>query len=202
LLVVTYSAVALVRFGTGGDATWAGDEVDLEPELVADLDALVDSLDPVIERCALSCGEAPQDATGTLVLLEEDDEWLGVLRVQDLDVRVFISDRRAVLTSELAERFFADAVGVDPVGVSDVAGLLTDDLDLPAAPDTGTSEPLDSDRPRIEPAGDAELLSDLGTSAAELLALSNAGGRLPADVLTAIADAAGAGEVLEELRGG
>ncbi len=53
-----------------------------------------------------------------------------------------------------------------------------------------------------EPVGEAGLLTDLGTSADDLLALCAEEGRLPADVLTEVCERAGCLDVLEGLRDG
>jgi putative tRNA adenosine deaminase-associated protein len=192
---VSHTAAALVRFGAGPDAHWGGSDLDLTD--LDDVDALVDALDDVVDRSALLVGEDATKAGSVVVLVEEDDEWLGVLRVDDRDVRVFLSDRRAVLTSEIAERFFADAAGVEIVEPDQ----LEDEEDVITSLEPGAELP-DSERPEFEPGGDVDLLADLGTPAARLLALCSQEGVLPADVIAQLADTAGAGIVLEELRGG
>jgi putative tRNA adenosine deaminase-associated protein len=157
---VSYFAAAVVRV----DGAWTARELDLGE--VDDLEELT---------------EAMRDLDGgglALLLLEQDDEWLGVVRVEgDEDPRVFLSDRRAV-------------------EVSEVAALLWEEE---------PHEPLDSDeeegtRPVAEPVGDAALLSDLGTSAERLLSLCAEKGMLPGDVLTAVGERAGFLEVLDDLR--
>src|SRR5919112_216261 len=99
------------------------------------------------------------DAKGpALLLLEQDDEWLGVVRVDgDDDPRVFLSDRRAVEVSEVAAMIW--------------------DAD-PAVPVEGDEED-EGTRPVAEPVGDAGLLADLGTPAETLLALCADVGMLP-----------------------
>ncbi|MDP9407621.1 MAG: tRNA adenosine deaminase-associated protein [Actinomycetota bacterium] len=156
-----YLAVSLARTERG----WTARELDLGD--VEDLDTLTDLL-----RDAVGDGPGPG-----LLLLEENDEYLAVVRVDDKgDPRVFLSDRRAV-------------------GGSEVASLLADaDLELPD-PDE------ESNRPAAEPAGDAGLLADLGTSGERLLVLCTEEGLLPADVLTALAEDCGFVEELEQVRG-
>ena len=118
-------------------------------------------------------------ATGAL-FVEEDDEWFGVVRVEgDDDARVFLSDRRVLETSDLAGRLFADAL--PPV-------LPGDDDD-------------ESSRPEIEPAGDADLLADLGTSGGRVMELTAEEGLLPGDVIAALVESAGGTDVVEALRG-
>ncbi len=162
-----YFAAALARTARG----WTGEELDLSE--VEDLEQLADLL-----RDLTGDGAGP-----ALLLLEEDDEHLAVVRVDGgvggLDEpRVFLSDRRAVLASE-------------------VAAMLWEDTDAP------TDEEDDEDegtRPIAEPVGDTALLADLGTPAGDLVALCAEEGLLPADVLTALCERAGCDDVLESLR--
>ena len=162
-----YFAAALARTARG----WTGEELDLSE--VEDLEQLADLL-----RDLTGDGAGP-----ALMLLEEDDEHLAVVRVDGgvggLDEpRVFLSDRRAVLASE-------------------VAAMLWEDTDPP------TDEEDDEDegtRPIAEPVGDTALLADLGTPAGDLVALCAEEGLLPADVLTALSERAGCDDVLESLR--
>ena len=166
---MTYFAAALARTDDG----WTGRELDLAE--VEDLESLADEL-----RDLTGDGNGP-----ALLLLEEDDEYVAVVRVDGgasgLDEpRVFLSDRRAVQGSDVAALLWEDAP-LDEVG---------DDDD-----DEGT-------RPVADPVGDAALLADLGTPAGDLLDLCAEEGLLPADVLTGIADRAGFLDVLEGLREG
>ena len=164
---MTYFAAALARTDDG----WTGRELDLGE--VEDLEALAEEL---------------RDLTGdtdgpALLLLEEDDEYLAVVRVDggvgSLDEpRVFLSDRRAVQGSDVAAMLWEDA------------GPEEDDQE---DEDEGT-------RPVAEPVGDASLLADLGTSGDDLLDLCAQEGLLPADVLTGVAERAGFLEVLDGLR--
>lgn len=163
---MTYFAAALTRQDSG----WTGRELDLND--YDDLETLVDDL-----------RELSGETGPALLLLEEDDEYVGVVRVDggagSLDEpRVFLSDRRAVLSNG-------------------VASLLWED---------GEEDPVDDDdedegiRPVAEPVGDTTLLTDLGTPADELLALCAEEGLLPADVLTGVAERAGFLDVLDSLR--
>jgi putative tRNA adenosine deaminase-associated protein len=164
---VSYFAAALARTEGG----WTGEELDLAE--VEDLESLTDLLRDLT-------GDGPGPA---LLLLEENDEHLAVVRVDggssSLDeARVFLSDRRAVQAS-------------------DVAAMLWEDAEPPVDEEEDDEE---STRPIAEPVGDAALLTDLGTSADDLLSLCAEEGLLPADVLTAICERAGCDDVLEQLR--
>jgi putative tRNA adenosine deaminase-associated protein len=157
---VSYFAAALVR--TAG--TWTAGDLDLDA--VEDLEELAEALRDLD-------GDGP-----ALLLLEQDDEWLGVVRVEgDEDPRVFLSDRRAVHASEMAALIWEEQ----------------------------PEEVLDPDeeegiRPVAEPVGDAGVLADLGTSAEELLELCAHEGLLPGDVLSVVGERGGFLEVLDELR--
>lgn len=162
-----YFAVALARKASG----WTGQEVDLDE--VEDLDGITEIL-----RDMVSDSEGP-----ALLMLEENDEYLLAVRVDgDADPRSFISDIRAVETSELAAKFY-DVVTPEPV------------LDLDDDDDESAA------RPEGEPGGDDAIASDLGTSPQELLDLCAEEGNLPADVIYAVCERAGCAELLEELRG-
>ena len=166
---MTYFAAALARTDDG----WTGREVDLGE--VEDLETLADEL-----RDLSGDSDGP-----ALLLLEEDDEYVALVRVdggtRSLDEpRVFLSDRRAVLGS-------------------DVAAMLWEDGDEDDADDDEDDE---GTRPVAEPVGDAALLADLGTPADALLDLCAEEGLLPADVLTGVAERAGFLDVLDGLREG
>ncbi|MDX6215932.1 MAG: hypothetical protein QOG99_1516 [Frankiales bacterium] len=166
---MTYFAAALARTADG----WTGRELDLRD--VEDLESLAEELRDLVEE---------QNGGPALRLLEEDDEYVGVVRVDagDLDEpRVFLSDRRAVQASDVAAMLWEEA--------EDETDLDDDDED------EGT-------RPVAEPVGDPALLADLGTSSVVLLELCAEEGLLPADVLTGIAERAGFLEVLDSLRDG
>ena len=167
---MSYFAVALARTGE----SWTGVEVDLDE--LEDIEALTDLM-----RDLTGEGAGP-----ALLMLEEDDEYLAIVRVDGGSTglgepRVFLSDRRAVQNSDVAAMLWEEA---DPD--EDVE----DDDD-----DEGT-------RPVAEPVGDTELLADLGTPGGQLVDLCAEEGLLPADILTAVCERAGCADVLEELREG
>jgi putative tRNA adenosine deaminase-associated protein len=173
---VTYVATALARAGTG----WIGDELDLDD---------VDDLDGVVELLRAVVGD---DSDPALLFVEEDDEWFGVLRVDtDGDPRVFISDARVIATSEIAGMLGEAAVDSEPPDEP----VIDDDSTAEEDDDEGTSTDAD-------PAGDPNLLADLGTPGPQLLAMWAKEGQLPSDMITALCDAAGCLDVLDRLRGG
>lgn len=156
---MSYFAAALIR----SNGSWTGQELDLDG--MEDLEALTEALrdlDP----------EGP-----ALLLLEQDDEWLAVVRVDgDDDPRVFLSDRRAAQSSEVAALVWVEE------------------------PDEPTDDEDEGTRPVAEPIGDAALLADLGTPEDALLELCAHEGLLPADVLSAVGERAGFVDVLDGLR--
>ena len=166
---MSYFAAALARTEQG----WTGVELDLAE--VEDLEGLTDLM-----RDLSGDGDGP-----ALMLLDEDDEHLAVVRVDGgagslTEPRVFLSDRRAVSASE-------------------VAAMLWEDADLEKADDDDEDE---GTRAMAEPVGDAAVLADLGTPAETLLELCAEEGLLPADVLTTLCERAGCVDVLERLRDG
>lgn len=163
---MSYFATALARTDHG----WLGRELDLDE--VDDLDGLAESLREFA---------AEDSADAALLFVEEDDEWLGVVRVDGYaDARVFISDSRLARHSGLAT-LLADAVAVDRAA---------------AVADEETVKPLP------QPAGDVDLLEDLGTSGDRLLELCAEDALLPSDVIASLCERAGALEQLEALREG
>lgn len=145
---------------------------ELDLDDVEDLDTLADLLrDESADR-------------PVLMFLEEDDEYVAVVRVGAEggvgEPRVFVSDRRVVTHSQLAAMLLEEAV----------ADEVTDD-----------DQEDGSGRPVAEPAGDADLLADFGTPAADLLALCAQEGQLPGDIIGRLCERAGCLELLEELRG-
>ncbi|MEU7000308.1 tRNA adenosine deaminase-associated protein [Nonomuraea sp. NPDC046570] len=125
-------------------------------------------------------GDAVQESLGlagdelALLCVEVEDEWFAIVRYRgDDEPRVFLSDAQAGLTDPLGE-LFAEFAGVAP------------DKDTP---DLG-----------VRPAGDFELLSDLGVSKEELLELSMEEGVHPADILSVIAERLAFADELDRLR--
>jgi len=168
---VAYFAAALAR----SDGAWVGSEFDLDD--VEDLDQVVDML----RELAGDDSEGP-----ALLFVEEDDEWFGVVRVDgDNDPRVFVSDSRVVEQSRVAGILYEEAAAQPVV----------------EAEESEDDDDEESMRPAAEPAGDAELVADLGTSSARLLELCAEEGQLPADIITAICERAGCLAELDQLRG-
>ena len=159
------SAVAVTRTGS----TWNASDVDLDD--LETLDDLIDQLDTL--------DDSADDKALTVIFVEEDDEWLGLVRV-DVDTlrdpRVFLSDSRVLSTSTLAERLFGDALPV-------------------VVPEEEEDEDT-SGRPDAQPAGEPDLLTDIGTPGDVLVELCAEEGMLPSDVVATLCERAGCLDVL------
>lgn len=146
--------------------------------------------------------EASPDEDTVLVLIEQEDSWFGVVRIDgEEDPRIYVSDAAAAARSSYGEILLTDELlGRDP-GDDDAAADL-DALDLDGTEDGEDEEEEDDDDTTSGgsaeavphgPVGDAAVLDDLGVSEKELKSLSE-------DALTEIAEALGASEVLETVR--
>jgi putative tRNA adenosine deaminase-associated protein len=154
-----------------GGGRWLAEDADVD-----DCESLAD------------LGDLLRDADGDvrLLLIEQDDEYAAIIRLDsgEDDPRAFLSDGHAadsydvaaVVAEELSE------IGEEP---SEDAEL---DIDAPPAHDSA-------------PFGDADIVADLGTGAGDLLAMCAHAGTLPVDLLVAVCEKAGCGEVFETLRG-
>ncbi|GHE03594.1 tRNA adenosine deaminase-associated protein [Streptomyces alanosinicus] len=161
-------------------------------------DTELDDVETLSDLADLAREASPDDDT-VLVLIEQEDAWFGVVRVDgEDDPRIYVSDAAAAQRSAYGELLLTDELlGRDP-GADDVADL--DSLDLDGTED-GESESDEDDGEEGDagdavahsPVGDSEILSDLGVNGKELLALDG-------DALGTIADALGCTDVLESVR--
>ena len=188
---MSYFAAAVVRDIEG----WSAAEVSLTD--AADVEDVADRLRDV----------APA-ADVALLFVESDDAYLAILRLdQGEDLRVFGSDVAFAEESRLGALLLGDVgsplaeleavdvvVGIDDdsdIGESDIGE--SDEVAPGAAPIVDS--PADTD-----PAGDPELLADLGVPAAKLLGLCAQEGMLPSDITAEVCQAIGCGDEVEELR--
>jgi len=130
-------------------------------------------------------GDLLRDLPGDvrLLVIEEDDEYAAIIRLDDVDAepRAFLSDGHA------ADRYPMAAVVAEDL--AEVGGdELDDDEDAPPAHDSA-------------PFGDVDVVDDLGTTGADLIAMCEHQGTLPVDLLLAVCEKAGCGEIFEDLRG-
>jgi putative tRNA adenosine deaminase-associated protein len=160
---VSYFAAALARTPAG----WTAEELDLDG--LTDVDAVADRVRDV-----------DGEAETALLFVEEDDEYVAILRVDADDLRVFVSDSQAAESYPVAG-IFAGAVEEEPA---------------PSDLDDEEEDPPDS-----EPVGDADLLADLGTPRRDLIALVTHERTLPSDVISEVCERAGCLDELETLRG-
>ncbi|MES4887131.1 hypothetical protein [Streptomyces sp. NPDC096012] len=143
--------------------------------------------------------EASPDEDTVLVLIEQEDSWFGVVRVDgEEDPRIYVSDAAAAARSAYGELLLTDELlGREP-GADDGPDL--DALDLDGTED-GEDEDEDDEEEGVaedavphSPVGDSQILDDLGIGVKELRALD------ADDALNSIAEALGASEVLETVR--
>ncbi|MGW3973644.1 tRNA adenosine deaminase-associated protein [Streptomyces ardesiacus] len=145
--------------------------------------------------------EASPDEDTVLVLIEQEDAWFGVVRVDgEEDPRIYVSDAAAAARSSYGEILLTDELlGREP-------GEDGDDLDALDLDGTEDGESDDEDGGDGSdaaagsgeavphgPVGDAEILDNLGMSEKELRSMSG-------DAVGVIAEALGALDVLETVR--
>jgi putative tRNA adenosine deaminase-associated protein len=184
--VTVYFAALLARTEDG----WEASDTELD-----DVETLSDLADLAREA-------SPDDDT-VLVLIEQEDAWFGVVRVDgEEDPRIYVSDAAAAARSSYGEILLTDELlGREPG--EDVPDL--DALDLDGTED-GEDDDAEEDDPDTAaaaastegtvphgPVGDGGILDDLGVSQKDLRSLSQ-------DAVNEIAEALGASEVLETVR--
>ncbi|MEU0578016.1 hypothetical protein ABZ465_12115 [Streptomyces griseoincarnatus] len=144
--------------------------------------------------------EASPDEDTVLVLIEQEDGWFGVVRVDgEEDPRIYVSDAAAAARSSYGEILLTDELlgrepgddgpdldALDLDGTED--GEPDDDEDADGAPYTASGESVPHG-----PVGDAQVLEDLGVTEKELRSMTQ-------DAVSEIAEALGASEVLETVR--
>ncbi|MEU5040882.1 tRNA adenosine deaminase-associated protein [Streptomyces griseorubiginosus] len=178
-----YFAALLARTEDG----WEASDTELD-----DVETLSDLADLAREASA-------EDDT-VLVLIEQEDAWFGVVRIDgEEDPRIYVSDAAAAARSSYGEILLTDELlGREP-GDDDPD---LDALDLDGTEDGEDDEDEDDDTTSgggsaeavpHGPVGDATVLDDLGVSEKELKSLSE-------DAVNEIAEALGASEVLETVR--
>ncbi|MFB7515773.1 hypothetical protein [Streptomyces sp. NPDC056144] len=143
--------------------------------------------------------EASDDDT-VIVYIEQEDAWFGIVRIDgEEDPRIYVSDAAAAARSSYGEILTREILGDD-------LDAELDELDALDLDGTEDGEPLHDDTDEDDepagtaagavpaaPAGDGQVLADLGLSERELRALDS-------DALSVIADAVGAADVLEAVR--
>jgi putative tRNA adenosine deaminase-associated protein len=174
---VSHFAAAVTR----GAGSWAAAELDLSG--VADIEEITDRL-----------RDADPEASVSLLFVESDDAYLVILRLDEgEDLRIFGSDA-----------LFAEESRLGAILLGDIEERLPEIADAEDDEPSEDEDEEEDDRPSadpdIEPAGDPDLLSDLGMPGGRLLELCAQEGMLPADITAEICQAIGAGDEVEELR--
>lgn len=181
-----YFAALLARTEDG----WEASDMELD-----DVESLSDLID-------LARSAAVDDDT-VVALIEQEDAWFGVVRVDgEEDPRYFVSNAAGAARSSYGSMLTKELLG------SDEEDDELDELDLDGTED-GEEEPVasfaDGDDDAVEPdgsgaepvpagpLGDPALLDDLGVTNKQLM-------NLDGDALSEIADSLGATEVLEAVR--
>jgi putative tRNA adenosine deaminase-associated protein len=203
-VTVSYFAAVLARSEDG----WVAAELDLDE---------VESLDDVADEAQETLAEEAPDADDELMvaLVEQQDEWFGVVRFElDEDPRVFVSDAAAALRHALGETLLPELVVPPPEDVDVLPDALPGQgdvepgadaqvnggaLDRLVLDDVGLAAELETAHPS-GPVGDAALLDDLGVPAADLLGLARLGDGPPTEVLEHLAQRLGGAEALESVR--
>lgn len=171
---MSYFAAVLTRIGD----RWLAEEAEIdECESLADL------------------GDVLRDRDGAVrfLVIEQDDEYAAIVRLDDDadDPRAFLSDGHAADAYPMAAIVAEDLIEIGAEAEDDVEDVLVEDDLAEDIPPTHGGAPF----------GDADIVEDLGTPATDLLAMCAHPGTLPVDLLTAVCEKAGCGQVFEDLRG-
>ncbi|MEU4209989.1 hypothetical protein AB0F13_08325 [Streptomyces sp. NPDC026206] len=161
-------------------------------------DTELDNVETLTDLADLARENSVDDDT-VLALIEQEDSWFAIVRVDgEDDPRVYVSNAFAAYRSSYGAMLVDELTGRD-----EESGDELDSLDLDGTEDgepeqedeeeAGTGAAGASGPTPAGPLGDPRLLDDLGVGEKDLLALDG-------DALSAIADALGCTEVLEAVR--
>lgn len=166
--------------------------LDVDVRDAGDLDGLVD----MMRTAGTEDGEA-------LAVIEHEDEWFGLVRLcTDNEVRVFLSDLRAVELSPFAE-LFADYLDSQPDAYEPEEDFAPDP---DAEPEDDDAEDEDDEvemlefDPDAEWGGDADIFADRGVAAADLIEQVEKYPSDPARVVAHVGEAVGFADQLEAAR--
>ncbi|MEV5972030.1 hypothetical protein [Streptomyces sp. NPDC051921] len=159
-------------------------------------DTELDNVETLADLADLARESAADDGETVIVFIEQEDAWFGIVRVDgEDDPRVFVSNATAAARSSYGEILTSELLGDD-----DQDSAL-DELDLDGTEDGEPEAEADDDTAETDgkilpagPLGDGRILADLGVSERDLLSLESG------DALGEIAEAIGAGEILEAVR--
>ena len=180
---MSYFAAAVARTDKG----WSAATVSLTD--VADVEDVADQLRDL----------AP-DADLALLFAEFDDVYLVIMRLDNgEELRVFGSDAAFANESRFGALLLGDVAGPTPdVPITSPAEEAV--VEVEAVDDEEEGELPVPALTDAEPAGDADLLGDLGVPARKLLELCAQDGMLPGDITAELCQAIGCGDEVEELR--
>ncbi|MGW1075621.1 tRNA adenosine deaminase-associated protein [Streptomyces sp. NPDC002537] len=158
-------------------------------------DTELDNVETLSDLADLARESSVDDDT-VLVLIEQEDAWFGVVRVDgEEDPRVYLSNAAAASRNAYGSLLADELLGRDRTE-SDLASLpdLDGTEDGEPEPDDDEADAPDSALPApAGPLGDQLILDDYGVGKQELLAFDS-------DALSGIAEALGCTEVLEAVR--
>lgn len=178
---VAYFTAVIARSGP----TWKARDVEVDES--SNLDDLADSLRSV------AIDEQP-----VLAVVEHEDEWFAIVRVDgDDEPRLFVSDLYAASRSSYGE-LLAPAADVDDEDEDEGdpvdGGAASDDED-------DEDEPAEPDEVVVDAwAGETDLLEDLGVGGKQLRKLVEEHADDPGYVLGEVGEAAGFADLLDALR--
>ncbi|GAA1537320.1 MULTISPECIES: tRNA adenosine deaminase-associated protein [Brevibacterium] len=166
--------------------------LDVDVRDASDLDSLVD----MMQAAGAEDGES-------VAVIEHEDEWFGLVRVCDNnEVKVFLSDLRAVELSPFAE-IFADFLDAQPDAYEaepeEEFGLEEDETADDDDDDDEDVAMLEFDAD-AEWAGDAEIYADRGVLAADLIEQVEKYRSDPARVVAHVGETVGFADQLEAAR--
>jgi len=184
---VSYFAAAVVRAAD----EWSAAEVSLAD--TADVEDVADRLRDVDPAADVS-----------LLFVESDDSYLVILRLDGgEDLRVFGSDAAFAEESRMGAILLGD-LGQPAIEIEVELAVPPADSTVDTEPDAAPIAPVapaaSAAVASIDPAGDADLLVDLGVPATRLLQLCAHEGMLPSDITAELCQVIGCGDEVEELR--
>ncbi|MFF7310621.1 hypothetical protein [Streptomyces sp. NPDC008137] len=161
-------------------------------------DTELDDVETLSDLADLARESSPDEDT-VLVLIEQEDAWFGVVRVDgEDDPRIYVSDAAAAARSSYGEILLTDELlGRDPDDGDDLDALDLDGTEDGESDeddaDSGDGATGSADAVPHGPVGDPQILDDLGVSEKELRLMST-------EAVTEIAESLGASETLETVR--
>jgi putative tRNA adenosine deaminase-associated protein len=175
---MSHFAAVLSRIGS----EWKAVEVTLDDcESVEDIADLVRDVDGDVR----------------LLVVEQDDEYAVLGRVDEDEIRLFLTDGHAADGYPLAALIAEDLDETGVKAAEDDSEDESEDLDDGAVLDADSDVPITHES---APCGDPGVVEDLGTPASELIALCTHEGTLPIDVIVAVCERAGCAEAFETVR--